>query len=101
MALQTFKDNNRTLQLLQDAWKSQLDPVLANPTTNPVLLKQVSLKGGSNIVNTLLGRKLQGWKIVRQRAAATIYDNQDSNTTPDLTLILIASAPVVVDLELF
>lgn len=82
-------------------WASQLDPILASPQNNSSILKSVPLISGSNVVNHLLGKNLQGWKLVRQRAAATIYDAQDSNQTPALTLVLVSSAPVVVDIEVF
>lgn len=84
-----------------DRWASQLDPMLANPSNNASILKSVSLAAGSNTVNHLLGRPLQGWRIVRQRALASVYDTQDSNPTPALTLSLVSSAAVTVDLEVF
>ncbi len=90
-----------TLTQTQQQWASQLDPVLKNPTTNPGLLQNVALINGTTVVNHMLGQPLQGWKIVRQRAAASIYDQQDSNQTPQLTLVLVSSAAVVVDLEVF
>lgn len=89
------------LAQMQVNWAQQLDPIIANPTVNNLVLQNVSLIAGTNVINHLLGRKLQGWKPTRVRAAASIYDNQDSNQTPQLTLILIASAPVVVDIEVF
>jgi hypothetical protein len=90
-----------SLQMLQTRWRSILNPLLANPTNNASILKNVSLKTGTNTVNTLLGQKLQGWSIVRQRGAASIYDQQDSNQSPELTLILVSSANVSVDLAVF
>lgn len=101
MALPSFNTNIRELSLMQSAWATQLNPVLANPLTSSVILQNVSLSTGDNVINTTLGRKLQGWYIVRQRAAASIYDKQDSNNMPALTLVLNASAPVVVDLAVF
>lgn len=89
------------LAKMQTAWASQIDPIIANPLNKGIILKQVSLTAGSNTVNTLLGRALTGWSIVRQRAASSIYDTQDTNPTPSLTLQLVASAPVVVDIEVF
>lgn len=86
---------------MQAKWKSILDPALASPTSIPTILKEITLKTGSNTINHRLDAKLQGWQIVRQRAAASIYDNQDSNQTPELTLTLISSANVVVDLVVF
>lgn len=82
-------------------WASELNPLLAAPQNNSSILRSVSLVVGANVVNHLLGRPLQGWKIVRQRAAASIYDTQDSNQTPALTLQLTSSAAVSVDIEVF
>lgn len=78
-----------------------MNPVLALPQTNSSILSNVQLKVGSNVINHGLGRTLQGWSLVRQRAAASIYDNQDNNQTPALTLVLVSSAAVSVDLEVF
>lgn len=86
---------------MQSQWAAQLNPVLASPGTAPLILTNQALASGTNTVNHLLGRKLQGWRIIRKRAAADIYDNQDNNQMPDKTLILISSAAVVVDLEVF
>lgn len=90
-----------TLSQTQTTWANAINPVLANPLVNCGFLKNVSLVTGTNQVNTMLGRSLQGWFIVRQRASASVYDQQDSNQTPQLTLTLVASAPVVVDLVVY
>lgn len=87
--------------IAQDRWASQLNPLLANPANNSIILPDVLLANGTTIVNHRLGRKLQGWKIVRQRGAASIYDQQDSNQTPDLTLVLVSNAAISVNLEVF
>lgn len=86
---------------MQTNWSSQLNPLLAAPSNNSTILKNVSLTTGTNTINTTLGRALQGWTIVRQRAAASVYDNQDSNPNPTLTLVLISSANVICDIEVF
>ena len=88
-------------EIAQDRWAAQLDPVLALPQSQSIILKNVALINGTTVVNHKLGRNLQGWKIIRLRASATIYDNQDSNQTPNLTLILVSNAAVTVDLEVF
>lgn len=88
-------------EMAQTTWATQIDPIIANPTINNLVLKNVSLVAGSNTINHRLGRALQGWNSVRIRAAATLYDQQDTNQTPQLTLVLVASAPVVVDLVVF
>lgn len=87
--------------MAQTQWATQLDPIIANPTIDNIILKNISLVAGTNVISHLLSRNLQGWNPIRVRANATIYDQQDTNPTPQLTLILVASAPVVVDLVVF
>lgn len=89
------------LNQMQVQWAQQLDPIIANPILNNVILKSISLKSGTNVINHRLGRNLQGWKPTRIRASATFYDMQDTNQTPQLTLVLVSSAAVVIDLECF
>lgn len=86
---------------MQSKWSSIINVLLRNPALQSQVLNDVSLINGTNTINHGLGRKLQGWKIVRQRAAASIYDQQDTNSMPDLTLILVSNAVVSVDLEVF
>lgn len=101
MALPSYNTTDTTLSLMQSGWASLLNPLLSNPVNNGILLKSLVIKSGSNVINHKLGRKLQGWIIVRKRASADIYDTQDSNTTPTLTLSLQSSADVIIDLYVF
>jgi hypothetical protein len=78
-----------------------LQPVFNTPTLGGNLLTSQTLATGANSINHGLGRNLNGWQIVRQRASANIWDSQDSNQTPNLTLALNSSAPVVVDIYCF
>jgi hypothetical protein len=86
---------------MQHQWKSDIDPVLSNPLLQGQLLTQVSLKDGTTVVNHGLGRKLVGWFLVGITGAATVYDKQASNQTPQLTLSLVSSAAVTVNLWVF
>lgn len=66
------------------------------------LLESVALvTGQANEVAHKLGRKLTGWQVVRQRADARIWDQQDDNNRPELTVDLRSSANVTVDLWVF
>ena len=85
----------------QTAWASEINPVLSNALVQGVLLKSVKLSSGSNVINHGLGRVLQGWIPVRIRASATMYDTQDANPSPGLTLQLTVSAAVTVDIYVF
>lgn len=90
-----------TPEMRDTTWAQALDPVINNPLNKVSILKNQSLVTGTNVINHKLGRQLQGWFLVRQRAAASIYDTQDSNQMPQLTLTLESSAPVVVDIGVF
>lgn len=101
MELTKFQSSIREFMLMQTDWIKKLNPLLAKPQNESSILANVSLVTGTNTINHKLGQKLQGWQITRQRALASIYDTQDSNTMQDLTLTLVSSAPVVVDLEVW
>lgn len=99
--LPTFQNDDKDFQLLQSRWATIINPVVNNPVNNATILKGVALSTGSNVINHLMSRKLQGWSIVRINAAATVYDTQDSNQTPNQTLVLVSSAPATVDIMVF
>ncbi len=90
-----------SIDQMQNKWATMIEPVINNPANNSLLLKNVALTTGTNVVNHLLGRKLIGWNPVRVRALASIYDMQDTNQTPQLTLVLVSSANVTIDLQVF
>lgn len=99
MILPLFKLADQATSLLQSKWKSILDPLLSNPSNQASILPSVSLINGTTVINHLLGRKLIGWKVIGITAAATIYDKQATNQTPDKTLVLVSNAACVVNLE--
>lgn len=101
MSLPLVHTDDRNINQLQQNVKQVVDPLTNNPVLLGIILEQVQLVTGSNTINHLLGRKLQGWIIVRQRGPAQIYDGQDSNLTPNLTLILNSSADVSVNIYVF
>ena len=101
MSLPSFKSDDLSFSLLQTKWATLINPVIDNPLVNGQILPSVSLVTGANVINHRLGRKLQGWFLTRVRGAVTIYDTQDSNTMPALTLDLNSSADVVVDIYVF
>lgn len=100
-SLQRVQSQNRELNQVQDHLQRSLSPLLGNSALYGELINSVKLVSGANRVDHKLGRKLQGWTIVRQRAQAQVWDSQDSNLTPELNLTLSASAPVTVDLYVF
>jgi hypothetical protein len=86
---------------MESVWASQIEPVIGRAQNNSNILQNVALAAGTNVINHKLGRKLQGWKPTRLRSSAIVYDQQDSNPTPQLTLILVSSADVIADIEVF
>lgn len=101
MGLPNVQTGDKDFQLLQSLWSAQLNPVLSIPLTKGITLQNVSLVTGDNVVNHLLQRKLQGWFLVRQRGLASIYDTQDTNQKQSLTLTLVSSANVSVDIFVY
>lgn len=91
----------QTLAQLSTKWAAILNPLVKNPSNNRLILKNIQLTTGTNVINHRLQQALQGWNPIRIRSAATFYDLQDSNQTPDLTLVLVSSANVTIDLEVF
>lgn len=89
---------NRELSLMQTRWKSQLDPLLANPICNSSILKGINLAIGANVINHLLGRVQQGWMITDITGTAQIYRSSPLN---DLTLTLTSDSVVTCNLLVF
>ncbi len=98
---QLLSTTDQNLQLVQQNLVRTLNPIFNTPTLAGNLLTNVALVTGLNSINHGLGRNLNGWEIVRQRALANLWDSQDSNKTPTLTLTLNSSADVVVDIYVF
>jgi hypothetical protein len=91
-----------TLSQLSTKWASILNVLLNNSTLNRSVLPNISLAIGSNTIPHKLGRPLQGWNTCRIHGVATsLYDLQDTNQMPELTLVLHSTAATVVDLEVF
>lgn len=96
----TVQSDDRVVNQQAGYNKKAIDQISSSPLNSGTILTSVSLRSGTNTVSTKLSQTLRGWFIIRQRAAATVYDEQDGNTTPG-TLKLNASADVVVDLFVF
>ncbi len=98
MALPIFNTQDRTLSMMQTQWASQINPVLSNPLTNPLILKGINLVIGANTINHMLGHTLQGWVLTDVDGAAVIYRSQPKN---NLTLTLTSDAAVVADILVY
>lgn len=86
------------LPMMQTTWASQIDPVLQFAPNQGLLLLNVPLVVGSNVINHRLSRQQQGWIITDQTAAASIYRSQPFNS---LTLTLVTDAITNVNLWVY
>lgn len=84
--------------LAQDRWASQLNSVIQFAPTQGILLKNIPLVPGSNVINHLLSRQQQGWVITDQDTAAIIYRSAPLNAS---TLTLTSDIPVTIALWVF
>ena len=87
-----------TLSLLQTRWKSILDPIIGNPTTNMAVIENFVLVTGDNQIPHLLGRVQQGWVVTDIQGVANIYRNAPFNSN---YLILNSSAGVTCSIGVF
>ncbi len=98
MALTIFKDPNTNLMLMQNSWSSTLNPVVNNPANQGLLLPNIAIKSGTNVINHRLGRTMQGWYLVDVDQAANLYRSAPLNA---LTLTLTSNADCTIALEVF
>jgi hypothetical protein len=75
--------------------------LLGKVQLDSVLLSGVVLAAGSNTIPHTLGRTLTGWKLTRLSAEALIWDAQATNNNPGTYLVLVASEPCTVSIEVF
>jgi hypothetical protein len=101
LSLPKVQTTDRLINQLQNNIISGLKPLTSNAQNQGTIVASVQLKAGSNTVSHGLGYQLTGWTIVRQRSAASIYDQQDANATPQTTLVLVSSASALVDIYCF
>ena len=98
MQLPYLQTNDKDLNRLQTQWKSILDPILALPILDGVLLKEIALINGATVVNHKLGRKPQGFIITDIDAGTQVYRSAPFNP---LTLTLTAGAACTVSLWVY
>ncbi len=91
----------RVINQLQTNILASLNTLTSKIQNDSEVLTNIELTIGTNIINHKLNRRLAGWKVIRQRGSANIHDAQDANKSDRLTLHLVSSADVTVDLEVF
>lgn len=96
--LPIFNSLSKELSLLQTGWSALIDPIIGRAQNKSNILQNIVLISGTNVINHLLGRKMQGWSIVDINSAAQVYRSVPFN---DLTLTLISDAITTVNIEVF
>jgi hypothetical protein len=86
--------------LAKTKWKSEIDPILANPTNSISILKNVKLVTGTNVINHNLGQVMQGWFITDQMVPSSIVRSQTAAFN-DKTLTLIVTVAATVNIAVF
>lgn len=97
----SFNSSNMEINRLQDNVADGFNPVLNSPILDSVIVSNVVLSVGDNVVNHKLGRPPLGWIIIRKRAAGNFYDKQDTNTIPNRTIVINSDSAVTVDFYFF
>ncbi len=85
---------------METKWKAILDPVIATPISNGLLLTNINLVVGATIINHKLGRMMQGWIItdITDNIGAQIYKSAPLN---DKTLTLTSAISTKIALWVF
>jgi hypothetical protein len=96
--LALYQTNDKSLSLMQSAWRAILNPIIAIPMLSGLQLSDIKLVSGVNVINTLLSRMQQGWFVTDIDAAITLFRSAPFNST---TLTLTASAPATVSLWVY
>lgn len=101
-ALRKLESDNPELNKVQEYVQQSIAPITKSVIINGTLLKNIKLlTGQANNINHKLDRNISGFIIVRKRATADIWDEQDANELKKKTLRLQTSANVTVDIWVF
>lgn len=101
LSIAKVQTTDRLVNQLQNNIIDSLKPLTSNAQNQGSILTNVALVIGVNSISHGLGEPLTGWTIIRQRSAGSVYDMQDSNPTPQTTLVLVASVAVNVNIYVF
>jgi hypothetical protein len=101
-AFSRIQSQDDVLNRVQQNLSRSLNPIVQLPQTQGQILQNVILASGTNIIEHKLGRTLLGWYPVRMRGNfVQLYDQQVTNVTPAVTLMLYASVAGDIDLYVF
>jgi len=85
-------------EMAQTKWAQELNPLLRNQLIQGVLISNISITTGVNVINNMLSRNQIGFIITDINAPVTLYRSQPLN---DKTLTLTASGPCQISVWCF
>lgn len=101
-AFKQVQTNDRVQNQIQDNVQFALVPIQQCPVIDGILLQNIDLINGTNIIDHKLGRKLIGWFLVRiNNSIISLYDTQDTNPNPEQTLNLVINGNAQVSIYVF
>ena len=101
-AFKKLQSSSAEFNKFQDNVEQVFSSVLTNPILDYTIIKEATISTGqANLISHKLGREPFGFIVIRKRADARIWDNQDNNTFKKQTIDIRSSADVVVDLFIF
>jgi hypothetical protein len=87
------------LELMQTAWAKEIDPVIANTLIKGgLLITDINIKTGVNVINHLLNRKQQGYIITDINDSALLYRSKPFNNK---TLTITSDKNCIISLWVF
>ena len=90
----------RVVNQLQGNIETSVSSMVVKVQNDSEILTNVRLTAGqNNIINHTLRRPLIKWSIIRIRSQARIWDDQDNNPSPELSVWLHTDTNVTVDIE--
>ncbi len=105
MAITPFKKirtQSPAIEYFQSSTNAVFADIVNREILDGILLRDIPLlTGQTNLVNHKLQRKAVGYIVVRNNANSVVYDSQDTNDHPNLSLALLCSADTTVSLWVF
>jgi hypothetical protein len=104
MTIKRFKKlnfNDDEVSRFQENVAQSIDSITFSPIIDGIILHNVPIVIGDNIINHKLQRDLTGWVIILKDTAANIYDKQNEITRKELFLKLNSDAVTTVDIWVF
>lgn len=99
-ALQSLRSGVRAVDEQLEKAREVLNELLRVEIVRGILLEDVSLSSGANVINHRLGAKVRGWVVIRKNANEDVWEPAKLDNS-DKQIQLDASGGVIVTLWVF